>query len=208
MSGSPVSLANYVDDLRHTVALAGMNFDVWWTYKQRRDRARFVDVLNDYPLFFQTSLHAHFVAMIDALYRLYETRTDTFNFPQLLRRIEKEKAIKARPLAAIRSRLRAAKSAWVKVSVLRNNAFGHRANNQSVTDVFGVAKITPNELRGLIRRSKEIVNAISVELDGSTHAFNLGAQRDTRRVLTNLKRFRALRSNNAFTGRRAKRARP
>jgi hypothetical protein len=208
MSGKPIPLAEYVDDLRQTVTLASMNFDVWWTYKQRRDRARFVDVLNDYPLFFQTSLHAHFVAMIAALYRLYETRTDTFNLPQLLGRIEREKAVENRSLAGIKTRFRAARKAWVKVSVLRNNAFGHRSNRQSVTDVFGVAKVTPNELRGLIRRSKEIMNAISVELDGSIYAFNLRAQRDTRRVLTNLKRFDALRSNSALKGRRAKRARP
>lgn len=75
----------YISDLRQTVNAAQLNFDIWWAYKSSDTRPVYIDVLNRYPQFFQTSLHAHFVALLIALYRLYEKREGTFNVPKLLR---------------------------------------------------------------------------------------------------------------------------
>jgi hypothetical protein len=74
----------YISDLQQTVIAAGLNYEVWWTYKSEDTRPEFVDAMNSYTVFFQTSIHAHFVALLVALYRLYETRADTFNVPSLL----------------------------------------------------------------------------------------------------------------------------
>ena len=73
-----------VKELQNALTVAGLNYEIWWVYKEKESRKRFVDTLNTYPLFFQTSLHAHFVAMIVSLYRLFETRNDTINIPQLI----------------------------------------------------------------------------------------------------------------------------
>ena len=78
-------IEQYVKEVQHTCLVAGLNYEIWWTYKEKKSRKRFVDILNKYPLFFQTSLHAHFVAMIVALYRLFETRQDTVNFSGLIK---------------------------------------------------------------------------------------------------------------------------
>jgi AbiU2 len=171
------------------------NFDIWWVYKQRRDRRRFVDVLNEYPAFFQTSLHAHFVALIVALYRLYEPKTDTFNLTHFMKRLETEATIPRRKLADLRRRIRTVMPIWRKVSIIRNNAFGHRSTGLTVQEAFKRAAITPNQLRAQIKKTTKILNAISLELDGSTHAFNLRGTEDTRRVLSALKRIRSSRSN-------------
>ena len=45
--------------------------------------------MKNYKMFFQTSIHAHFVALIVALYRLYENNKNTINIPQLLKLTEK-----------------------------------------------------------------------------------------------------------------------
>lgn len=205
MSTTTVPIASYVTELRHTVQVAALNFDVWWAYRQRRDRARFVDVLNTYPLFFQTSIHAHFVALVVALYRVYETRPDTFNLPGLMRRLEDGGAVPARTLTPIRRRVSNARKLWVKVSILRNKAFAHRANAYSVADVFRRAQVKPDDLRSLLRRTQRILNKISRALDRSTHAFNLRASGDTKRMLADLKTFGVERSSRAFHGTRTRR---
>lgn len=207
MSTAAVPVASYVEELRHTIQVAAMNFDVWWAYKQRRQRARFVDVLNTYPLFFQTSIHAHFVALVLALYRTYETRSDTFNVSELMRRLENDRTIPPKTLAPIRRRVSGAKKLWVKVSVLRNKAFAHRASASSVGDVFRQAQVKPNDLRRLLRRTQRLLNRISYALDRSSYAFNLRAAADTKRMLTDLKAFNIARSERALRRTRGRAAR-
>jgi len=75
----------YIEELRDTVRVAWLNYEIWWVYKSTDTRPEYVDTMNRYPLFFQTSIHAHFVALLVALYRLYETRDDTYNIPTLLK---------------------------------------------------------------------------------------------------------------------------
>jgi hypothetical protein len=33
------SVVDYVEDLRHTVTVASLNYDIWWTYKEKESRA-------------------------------------------------------------------------------------------------------------------------------------------------------------------------
>jgi len=47
-----------IKELGNVLISAGLNYEIWWVYKEKDSRKRFVDTLNDYPLFFQTSLHA------------------------------------------------------------------------------------------------------------------------------------------------------
>lgn len=185
MGAKPIPLETYIEELQHSVVVAMHNFDIWWMYK--RDRARYVGVLNSYPAFFQTSLHAHFVALVVTLYRIYETRTDTFNITDVMKRVESEKLLSPRKLAALKRRVENARKLWVKVSILRNEAFGHRTKSQPVAGVFKKANTTANQLRSLVQKTKDIVNMFSHELYRNTHAFNLRATSDTKRVLQDLK---------------------
>src|SRR5712692_2198242 len=88
----PTDINNYISELRHTVTVAALNYDIWRVYTNPDDRSQYLDTMNRYRLFFTTSIHAHFVAMLVALYRLYETRTDTYNVPSLLRVVREEKS--------------------------------------------------------------------------------------------------------------------
>src|SRR6187455_2633293 len=75
----------YVEELRNAVTVAWLNYEIWWIYKSSDTRSEFVDTMNKYNLFFHASIHAHFVALLVALYRLYETRDDTYNIPTFLK---------------------------------------------------------------------------------------------------------------------------
>ena len=178
-----------VKELQHAIVVAELNYDIWWVYKEKNSRTRFVDVMNDYPLYFQTSLHAHFVAMIISLYRLCETRKDTMNLPQLVRLLKKDSTLSTQEIKSMESDINSMKPLWQKVFILRNNIFGHRSNKLDDDDVWEKASVTPNQFKKLIDDSKRILNSITRLWARSSHAFNLSATDDAVRLLEDLKRI-------------------
>lgn len=181
-------IGKYIEELRHTVTMAGLNYEVWWVYKGQDTRPEYTDTMNRYNLFFQTSIHAHFVALLVALYRLYETRSDTYNIPTLLKKLQKAKGMPPETLDELEKLyLDSAKPLWIKVNILRNKAFGHRSKAHSVGDVFKEAAVSPNELRDLVEVTKELLNKLLLAWDNSSHAFNLGSREATVKMLNDLR---------------------
>jgi len=178
-----------VDEVRHAVYVASLNFDIWWVFKGKDTRPKFTRTMNHYTLFFQTGIHAHFVAMLVALYRLYEKRPDTYNIPSLLRKVETSGAISKAVLDEVTKTYALAKPLWIKVSILRNEAFGHRTVKGTVEQAFKKAGISANELRDLIGHTKKLINTISHAADRSVHAFNLDATETTVRLLEDLRAY-------------------
>lgn len=185
----PTDLTQHIEALRHGAKLASLNYDIWWVYKSKSSRPLYTETMNRYLGFFDTSLHAHFVALLVALYPLYETRRDTINIPRLLRIIEKEKVVSSKELAQACQMYETSKPLWIKVGILRNEAFGHRSDSLTIEQIFNKAGITPNELKELIELTKKLINRIGRALDGSVHAFNLGATKATLDVLKDLKAY-------------------
>ena len=183
-------IAKNVKELQNALTVAGLNYEIWWVYKEKESRKRFVDTLNDYPLFFQTSLHAHFVAMIVSIYRVYETRKDTINMPQLVKQLRKLDTIPTEDLKKIDSDIEKLKPLWIKVSVIRNKMFGHRTNTMDHDGIWEEANVTPNQFKQLIDDSKSILNDLTSLWNRSGHAFNLSATKDTVDLLEDLKQLR------------------
>jgi len=176
-----------IKELQDAATAAGLNYEIWWTLKSSDTRPKYVDVLNKYLGYFSVAIHAHFVAMLLALYRIYETRDDTHNFPTLIDRLETDGALDAAVVTSLRDQYKALKPLWVKVSILRNEGFGHRSMKLDSDAVFAKAGVTGNELKALVDRTKAMLNELTGALRDSTHAFNLSATRDTIRLLEDLK---------------------
>lgn len=182
-------IQNSVQELQHAITVSGLNYEIWWVYREKESRKRYVDTLNKYPLFFQISLHAHFVAMIVTLYRLYEKRKDTINLPQLIKLLKGEASIPQKELKRIETDINKIKPLWIKVSVLRNKMFGHRSKSLDYDGVWKEAQVTPNQFKQLIDESKSILNEITSLWNRSGHAFNLSSTKDTVDLLEDLKRL-------------------
>jgi len=180
----------HVKELQHAIIVAKLNYEIWWIYKEKNSRKRFVDVLNYYPHFFQMSLHAHFVAMIIALYRLYETRKDTMNLPQLVKLLRKHSDLSIDEIKSMESDIVRIRPLWQKVSILRNNMFGHRTNMFDADHVWKKASVASNQFKKLIDDSENILNRITHVWSRSSHAFNLSATQDAQRLLEDLKRLK------------------
>jgi len=182
----------YIDELQHTVIVAGLNYDIWWIYREKKSREKFEDVMNHYVEFFATSIHAHFVALLAALYRIYETRPDTINLPRLFELLSAEGVLSEADIAELRKSYEAAKPLWVKVSVLRNEQFMHRANKLDGEEgAFKKARITGNDFKHLVKITRELLNKITHKRSRSIHAFNLTATHDTVRLLSDLNTLKA-----------------
>ncbi len=179
---------SHVAEFQHAIVVAELNYDIWWVYKEKNNRRKYLNILNNYPLFFQTSLHAHFVALIIALYRLYETRKDSLNIPQLIRLFKQHNVLSHAEIKEIETDIARIRPYWLKVKTLRNDMFGHKSNQLNDNDIWKQAAITPNELKKLIDDSKVLVNKITHLFAKSRHAFNLSATDDTIQLLEDLKR--------------------
>ena len=185
-------IQNSVQELQQAITASRLNYEIWWIYKEKENRKCYVDILNTYPLFFQTSLHAHFVAMIVSLYRLYETRKDTVNLPQLIKLLKTQDSIPNEKLERIEFEIKKIKPLWVKVSVLRNKMFGHRSNVLDHGAIWKEAKVKPDQLKQLIDESKRILNEITLLWNRSPDDFNRSSTEDTLNLLKDLKQLREL----------------
>jgi hypothetical protein len=167
---------NYLRELHSAYSHAWLNYQVWWIYKN--DRAEFEKVMNKYLMFFTTSIHAHFVAMLVALYRLYETRTDTFNVPSIIKLLEENEG----NLQEINNLYLQAKPIWIKVGIIRNKAFGHRDIEYTIVGAFKEAGLGYDELKNLIDFTREILIKIS-SLTKYNLTFDFNSDKDTLKML-------------------------
>ena len=184
-------ISKNVEELQNTIKTAKLNYEIWWIYKNIETRKLYVDARKTYPLFFQISLHAHFVAMIVSIYRLYETRKDTINIPQLVKLLKNRNVIPNKDIININSDIKQIKPLWIKISVIRNKIFAHRSNELEYDKIIDEANIAYNQFKELIDESKSILNKITVLWNNSSHAFNLMATKDTVRLLKDLKQLKA-----------------
>ncbi len=177
----------YVEELRRTTTVAWLNYEIWWVYKEKDTRKEYLSTMNMYGAFFQTAIHAHFVALLLELYRLYETRKDSYNISAFLKLLKSRKAVSPSTAEELEVTYAKAKPLWLKVSILRNKAYGHRAKALTVSEVFEEASVKPDELRHLVELTRTLLNTATHALEGSVHAFNLSARDDTLSVLRVLK---------------------
>jgi len=177
----------YIKALANTITSASLHFDIWWVYKEKDSREKYVDTLNEYLNFFKTSLQAHFLSLVVELYKLFETRKDTINFPRLIKLLNENNLLAPDILKQIDTEKRSLKVLWKKIAILRSELFAHTSIDLSYSEVFKKAGITPNSIRELVERSKQFLNQISEGLERNTYIFDFEATEDTVRVLEDLK---------------------
>jgi len=182
-------IEKYVEEIANIIMAAQLNYEIWWIYKEQNNRNRFVDTLNVYHIFFFNSIHAHFGAMIIALYKLFETRKDTVNIPKLIDLIENEESISAIEIIRFKDEINKIKPSWKKICIIRNNLFAHKTDNFDQDDIFKIANVAPNEFKEIIDKSINLINGITYILDEPIYVFNISASQDTIRLLNDLKQL-------------------
>jgi len=191
MTATDATIECFIDELRHSVITAELNYQIWWVYKEKASRQRFASTMNRYSPFFQTGIHAHFVAYLISIYRLHEKRRDTVNIPHFVEMIEKTGILQAQTIATARKFMAQAKPLWVKAGILRNELFAHRAKTHDIAEVFRKASVKPDELVRLNLLTKQMLNGITSHWNKTAHIFEVDAGKAAARLLEDLRKLSA-----------------
>lgn len=176
----------FLENIDDTLNKASLNHDIWRMYKL--ERKPYIDIMNDnrYLLFFTVSIHAHFVACVIALYRLFETRKDTNNIPNFIQSLKKRTDFSEEKLQEMIKILDTIKPIWVKISILRNEVFGHQNKDNSIEEIFKKADLKIDDFQKIIDESKKIIDIAYYEISKSFHPY-LNAAPKIKNILEDLK---------------------
>lgn len=173
----------HIEEVHSIVRTAVMNHQVWWCLSSDDCRPKYPPTMNAYLNFFATSMNSHFAVCVTALYALYETRKDTYNFPRLSVELRSTKSFQPAAQAKLDSMIRLAKPTWKKVAILRNEAYAHVSNSRRLASTFAKANATPEELAELIRLAKATISFAHRASYGFGYSFNKKARDDTLRLV-------------------------
>jgi hypothetical protein len=142
------------------VANASTCFDIWFELQNGSKRDTYEPVVEAFPVFFETTVIAHLIAISTLTYSLLEKRKDTHNLPGLVRALRRNGKNKAQ-LSAIEAKLETIRPTWAKVSRIRNEVFGHRSRARLPVQVFEELQLRPEEIGQLIKRIKVLVSDLA-----------------------------------------------
>jgi len=149
----------YLNELTNTAYSADCHYHIWWIYK--KDRPKYVVIMNKYLGFFGPSISAHFVAMLMALCNLYDTRKDTVNFKNLVKIIKENHLLDGSIVANIEDLLKKKEALIKKIRILRSNHFAHINENLDYDKTLKMVNIKYDNFKELIELSYSILNNIN-----------------------------------------------
>ena len=115
--------------------------------------------LNRNLRFFAGVESALYNSTVVLLYAIYETRTDTVNFRQLLQ--QATSLIPESDLAEYRSRLEQIKPTWVRVSTIRNELVGHQTLEHDRATAELKANLKFSDVDALLAHARQLLFDIS-----------------------------------------------
>lgn len=155
---SPESILEVAD----VVSLASDSFDVWWDLQAACNYDGYRSVLEEYQHFFQATIRAHLVTLIVCSYAIFDKRKGTQTIRSLLNRLERD-ASSAAVTSELQQKIDELQDIWLKIKLVRHNVFAHRSETYQAESAFRAANLTPDEIRGFILQSRQIVATIANE---------------------------------------------
>ena len=125
-------------------------FDIWAEFQNGGKRQEYEPVVDAFPVFFETTIIAHLIAMSTLLYSVGETRNDTHNSPAYFKLIKQVKPNDTQ-ITELEKKFESVKPLWVKLSRVRNEVFGHRKSGRFQVELFVDVQILPEEISTIIK---------------------------------------------------------
>jgi len=178
--------------VKDAIVAASEHYNIWYIYKNKDDRPKYVKVMNRYLGFFRPSISAQFTAILLTLSKILDknTKNNRISMYSLLESAEKHKLIEPAKLQKIKDDLNGKDEMFRKLQVLRNNQFAHMGNLDS-KKAFKIAGISPNDLKKLINSSIDILRSIYYAYDRGDFAFDYHSKKDTYSLLNDLQESKA-----------------
>jgi hypothetical protein len=149
-----------LDDLMKECGVATAHFHTWWALRNLA-LPKFYEAMNDYSYvdFFHASNTGHYKLFFVALAKIFDRDVRVSGISHLRDALRKEghRAL-ADELAMKLSQLDSVVS---RVMGIRNKAIVHNERGLTKEKVYEINGITPDEIRELIRSTREAINAVA-----------------------------------------------
>ena len=143
------STAERAEDLYQDLMRAWRNYDIWWVYKSAGTRPLYEEVINRFGWFFEASIHAHFVAMVMALSRLFDRDPKSVSLPTMASaRVTEGHAFKR------------VSQLWGKLKIVRDKAIAHRDARLNWEQAFKSADMKYDDVYKLLEGTTQLVNDV------------------------------------------------
>jgi len=178
--------------VKDAIVAASEHYNIWYIYKNKDDRPKYVKVMNRYLGFFRPSISAQFTAILLTLSKILgkNTKNNRISMYSLVGSAQKHSLIKPSKLQEIRNQLCETAEMVKNLQVLRNNVFAH-LGNLDTEKAFARAGISPNDLKKLIDSSISILRSIYYAYDRGDFAFDYHSKNDTYSLLNDLQESKA-----------------
>jgi AbiU2 len=160
-SAAETSLPESILEVADAISLASDSFDVWWDLQDACNRDVYESVLDEYQHFFHATIMAHLVTLIVCSYTLYDKSKGTHTIRSLLDRLQRETS--STVTSELQQKIDELQDIWLKIKLVRHNVFAHRSETYQAESAFRAANLTPDEIRGFILQSQQIVATIADE---------------------------------------------
>ncbi len=174
-----------IDELMQDLLRARAAYEAWWNLRDKRIRSKYTETMNTYVDYFRIAIHSHFVAMLMALFRLYD-KEDTLSIAGQINALQSVPGISRTLRLRLKRALARAQPSAEKIRNLRNKVFAHRDRAYTYERAFREAHLSPKEVRRLIERTLRMLNALSAARNKPTHTFGRHTERDLRHLLRDL----------------------
>lgn len=176
-----------LDDIFTIIKDAHFSYEIWWILVSKEGRGKHFKEMLNYKEFFQPTAFAHIISFTINLYKLFETRKDTLNFPRI---IKNAKCLNIFDPKQIGKELKEAKDLWKKICVLRNKLFAHKNYHLNKNAIYKEAKIKPNNIKRLIELYLIIFNAMWKKVGGKSKTINCFSSRDAHKLFKDLAKIK------------------
>ncbi|MDO9514553.1 MAG: hypothetical protein Q7J01_00435 [Syntrophales bacterium] len=183
-----MSIDEQIYSLATAITEARWHFQIWEALQEAKANETSVKLMNLYKEFFVPTMSAHFESASISCCQLFETRSDTVNFPSLIRglkKVEGRDIMKEQPLVDIQKRV---KLIWVKISQIRNQSVGHVSSKKPQTEIFAQAGLSPQDVWAFIDLSIKLHQGITYPRNQSIEGFNVNGKPATTRLIESLKK--------------------
>ena len=176
-----------VVELSGAVVNASLSYDVWWVLVNVENQEALDPVKAKFRPFFIATEFAHFVAMINFLYQVHESKQNTRNLNTVLARLVKEGRLSSSSGLEVEAAIAECQPVWKKVAMIRSSTLAHQSNKAITKDLMAAAELAPVELEWLVGRTKSVVKqfAAAVEILGSA-AIDYSATKTTKDLMNAL----------------------
>ncbi len=141
-----LAIEQQIDTASRMALRAHVHFDLWWLTASQEGRSRH-PAIGEHWEHLRFLQHGQLAGVVGEIHALLDDDKRTICLPAILRELERQRHIQ---LPEVARNLKAARPAFRKLQLLRNNVFAHRTAKKTYEDMFKDANIRIDQLKALI----------------------------------------------------------